>query len=288
MRRLSQRASELDREMHGPPTRGIIDTTNRPTEHKTEASEALAAKFVREAIANDDILRAVSGSDWNLTQDYKITSHRASLVAGPLRVIKKAIRRLVRLYTDFLVTRQSYINMYLVRLCSQLVREHVRVQLQTEREMRRLKSAVDDLKQRLSSSVSAINARFDNDEARLDLFRSELEVRAEVMREERHTNELLAGADSNPTDRDTNVGLESEPVMEHEPATASSLDVEATSESDSSADDRPPSQALNTQTFDGASEVAAMLESQSHHTEEGVLGEPKEREDGPAEGTFER
>lgn len=290
MRRLSQRASELDREMHGPPTKGIIDTTNRSGEQITEASEALAAKFVREAVANDDVLRAMSGADWNLTQEYKITSHRASLVAGPLRMMKRMMRRLVRLYTDFLVTRQNRINTYLVRLCSQLVREHVRVQLQTDRVMQRLKSALEESERKLSSSVSAINARFDNNEARLDLFRSELEVRAEVMREEHHTTDLLAGADDNLDDGDHSIDLEAEPVAEDKAAAASSLDVEVAPEAEGRADYRPSSQGLNTQTFDGASDVESILETESHLAEERVSGESEEHGSNkrPAEDDLER
>jgi len=276
--------------MHGPPTKGIIDTTNLSGEQTTGAGEALAAKFVREAVANDDVLRAMSGADWNLTQEYKITSHRASLVAGPLRMMKRMMRRMVRLYTDFLVTRQNRINTYLVRLCSQLVREHVRVQLQTDREMQRFKSALDESERKLSSSVSAINARFDNDEARLDLFRSELEVRADVMREERHTTDLLAGADDNLDDGDHNVDLEGEPITEDEATAASSLDIEIAPEAEGRADDRPSSQGLNTQTFDGASEVESMLETESHLAEEKVSGKSEEHgsDKRPAEDDLER
>jgi len=199
------------------------------------------------------------------------------------------MRRMVRLYTDFLVTRQNYINTYLVRLCSQLVREHVRVQLQTDREMQRVKRARDELERKLLSSVSAINARFDNDEARLDLFRSELEVRAEVMREERHTTDLLAGADDNLDDGDHNVDLEGEPATE-EAAAASSLDIKIAPKAESSADDRPSSQGLNTQTFDSASEVEPMLETESHLAQERVSGESEEHgnDKKPAEGDLER
>jgi len=275
--------------MHGPPTKGIIDTTNLSGEQTTEAGEALAANFVRRAVANDEVLRAMSGADWNLTQEYKITSHRASLVAGPLRMMKRMMRRMVRLYTDFLVTRQNRINTYLVRLCSQLVREHVRVQLQTDREMQRFKSALEESERKLSSSVSAINARFDNDEARLDLFRSELEVRADVMREERHTTDLLAGADDNLDDGDHNVDLEGEPATE-EATAASSLDIEIAPEAESSADETPSSQGLNTQTFDGDSEVEPMLETESHLADERVSGESEEHgsDKRPAEDDLER
>ncbi|MBN1594169.1 MAG: hypothetical protein JW941_13070 [Candidatus Coatesbacteria bacterium] len=199
MERLSKRALELDHEFHGPPAAGIIDTTKPSGNRRSEGEsrEALAVEFVKAAVVNDEVLQIMAGDDWNLKADYTITSHRAGLVAAPLLLLKRILRRFVRLYTDFIVIRQNRVNSYLVRLCTQLVREHVRLQLENAREIEALKDMVEKQQAKMSSSVAAINARFDNNEARLDLLRAELEVRAEAMREqlERDDDELFLGDD---------------------------------------------------------------------------------------------
>ncbi len=221
---------ELDHEFHGPPSKGIIDTT-KPSSERTkrgDANEALAVEFVKGAVANDEVLKIMAGDDWNLEADYKISSHRAGLIAAPLVLFKRIVRRSVRFYTDFLVTRQSRVNSYLVRLCTQLVRERVRSQIESAREIEGLKDMLEKQKSKLSSAVAAINARSDNNEARLDLLRSEFEVRAEVMREELESDEpiLTPGdvlRDSAPIDFPT-----AELIVEDREARAVSLGIDAT------------------------------------------------------------
>jgi len=186
MKRLSERASQIHHEILDGPTGRIIDTTRPPSERSREnPREALAIKFVKAAVGNDDVLEMMASQEWNLVMDYKIESHRAGLVAAPLMLMKRIIRRFTRLYTDFIVTRQNRINTYLVNLCTQLVRELAQIQIEHEREVARLQGLSQSQDARISSSVAAINARFDNDEARLDLLRSELEVLAQAAEEAR-------------------------------------------------------------------------------------------------------
>ena len=44
-------------------------------------------------------------------------------------LVKKLVRPFVRLYTDHVLSRQAQINLYMVHLCHNLVRELVRLQL---------------------------------------------------------------------------------------------------------------------------------------------------------------
>lgn len=200
MKRLSKRASEIDHEIIGSQPKGIIDTTKQGPRHsKEDSNEAVAVEFVKRAVANDEVLSLMSSEDWNLDTDYKVSSHRRTIVAAPLVLLKRVIRRFVRLYADFLVIRQNRINSYLVRLCSKLVRDLVSTRLEYARELARLEALLERQEAKFSSTVAAINARFDNDEARLDLLRSEFEIRTEVMRDELETERLLAVRDDAPT-----------------------------------------------------------------------------------------
>jgi len=183
MRKLSRRASQLRREILGQSKSGIIDTTSQQTSAESDPIEAAAAALVRQAVPHKEVLEIMAQNDWNLAFDYKITSHRPKWVAFPLRLVKRIIRRFVRLYTDFLVIRQNRINFYLVNLCSRLVRELVRQREEFSHEVHKLRSQLDRQNERLSSSVAAINARFDNNEARIDLLRSEIDLRAQLARE---------------------------------------------------------------------------------------------------------
>ena len=69
--------------------------------------------------------------NWNISTDYRIETHRAGL--GPRMVVhlKKLVRPWVRLYTDHPLSRQAQINLYLHYLGHNLVRELVRLQVET-------------------------------------------------------------------------------------------------------------------------------------------------------------
>ena len=243
MKRLSQRASELDLEFHGPSAKGIIDTTKPSNEGAREGNreEALAVELVKRAVGNNELLEIMASDDWNLAMDYKISSHRASFMASPLILLKRIIRRFVRLYTDFLVVRQNRLNSYLVRLCSQLVREHVLLQVESAQKIETLKAVLERQEAKFSSTVAAINARFDSDEARLDLIRSELEVRADVMREELETKDILIKSRDTLPDRESVVAETTELVEEDRTIGAPSFSIEAELENaqKSGSDDAP-------------------------------------------------
>jgi len=267
MKRLSQRASELDLEFHGTASKGVIDTTKPSSERtrKGNREEALAVEFVKNAVSNTEVLQIMANDDWNLATDYKISSHRTSFVAAPLILLKRLIRRFVRFYTDFLVNRQNRVNSYLVRLCSQLVREHVRAQIESVSEIERLKGTLEKQEAKFSSTVAAINARFDNNEARLDLIRSELEVRAEVAREERETEDLLTSARGATQDREPITVPKMELAVEDRAVRALSLDIDATlvREETSASETKADSEATaDTETkADGEAKVTAAPDS---------------------------
>ncbi|MBN2208186.1 MAG: hypothetical protein JW759_02660 [Candidatus Coatesbacteria bacterium] len=229
MKRLSQRASELDLEFHGPSAKGIIDTTRPSNEGAREGNreESLAVELVKRAVGNNELLEIMASDDWNLAMDYKISSHRASFMASPLILLKRIIRRFVRLYTDFLVVRQNRLNSYLVRLCSQLVREHVLLQVESAQKTEALRGMLERQEAKFASTVAAINARFDSDEARLDLIRSELEVRADVMREELETKDILTKSRDTFRDQESAVVESTELTEEDRTVGALSFGVEA-------------------------------------------------------------
>jgi hypothetical protein len=68
--------------------------------------------------------------NWNISVDYRIRTHRPGLAGQAIVLAKKAVRPLVRLYTDHVLSRQAQINLYLHYLCHNLVRELVRLQLE--------------------------------------------------------------------------------------------------------------------------------------------------------------
>ncbi len=85
--------------------------------------------------------------NWNISTDYRIETHRRGLGARLLVLLKKAIRPWVRLYTDHPLSRQAQINLYLHYLCHNLVREIVRLQV----ESAALRNKLDALSKEASS-----------------------------------------------------------------------------------------------------------------------------------------
>ena len=70
------------------------------------------------------------GAEWNISPDYAIQTTRTGPVAWLLVTAKKLVRPLVRLYTDPILVRQAQLNVYLVRLLHQNIREAARLELQ--------------------------------------------------------------------------------------------------------------------------------------------------------------
>ena len=77
------------------------------------------------------------GVEWNISGDYPIQTTRTGPLARLLVVVKKMVRPFVRLYTDHLVQRQAQLNLYLVRLLHQNIREAARLQVEKEALRRR-------------------------------------------------------------------------------------------------------------------------------------------------------
>lgn len=70
------------------------------------------------------------GDEWNISPDYVIQTTRTGPAAWLLVTAKKLVRPVVRLYTDHVFRRQSQLNLYLVRLLHQNIREAARLELQ--------------------------------------------------------------------------------------------------------------------------------------------------------------
>jgi hypothetical protein len=68
------------------------------------------------------------GHDWNIASDYVIRSHRPGPVAWLSVLAKRLVGRLVRLYTDHPLDRQTQINQYLCHLLHDSIREVVRLE----------------------------------------------------------------------------------------------------------------------------------------------------------------
>jgi hypothetical protein len=69
--------------------------------------------------------------DWNISPDYVVETHRRGFGAQLIVQIKKLVRPWVRLYTDHPLSRQAQINLYLHYLGHNVVRELVRLQVET-------------------------------------------------------------------------------------------------------------------------------------------------------------
>jgi hypothetical protein len=81
--------------------------------------------------------------NWNIATDYRIETHRRGWAARLLVLLKKAVHPWVRLYTDGPLGRQAQINLYLHYLCHNLVREVVKLQLETAALRNRLRAQAD-------------------------------------------------------------------------------------------------------------------------------------------------
>jgi hypothetical protein len=79
--------------------------------------------------------------NWNVSTDYRIETHRQGFGARAVVWLKKLVRPWVRLYTDQPLSRQAQINLYLHYLSHNLVREVVRLQLETAALRNRLEAS---------------------------------------------------------------------------------------------------------------------------------------------------
>jgi hypothetical protein len=100
-----------------------------------EVDELYALKvqaFADDAEIDPDVLARLMAPNhnWNISQDYRIETHRRGLSARLVVGLKRLVRPWVRLYTDQIIGRQAQLNLYMVYLCHNAVRELVRLQLE--------------------------------------------------------------------------------------------------------------------------------------------------------------
>jgi hypothetical protein len=91
-----------------------------------ERIRAFAEKAYIDPLLLERFLRP--GHDWNIATDYLIRTHRRGLVARLSLLVKRAVRPVVRLYTDHLLDRQTQINQYFCHLVHAATRENVRLE----------------------------------------------------------------------------------------------------------------------------------------------------------------
>jgi hypothetical protein len=118
-----------------------------------EVDELYALKvqaFADEAEIDPDVLARLMAPNhnWNISPDYRIETHRQGFSARWVLGLKKLVRPWVRLYTDQIIGRQAQLNLYMVHLCHNAVRELVRLQLEH--------TALRNRCERLEAEVKAI------------------------------------------------------------------------------------------------------------------------------------
>ncbi len=110
-----------------------------------EVEELTALKlqaFADDAGIDPELLARLMADNhnWNIATDYRIETHRRGWSARLLVLLKKAVHPWVRLYTDGPLGHQAQINLYLHYLCHNLVREVVRLQVETAALRNRLQA----------------------------------------------------------------------------------------------------------------------------------------------------
>jgi hypothetical protein len=101
-----------------------------------EVAELAALKlqaFADDAGIDPELLARLmaDNNNWNISTDYRIATHRRGWSARLLVLLKKLVHPWVRLYTDEPLGRQAQINLYLHYLGHNLVREVVKLQVET-------------------------------------------------------------------------------------------------------------------------------------------------------------
>src|ERR687898_1617154 len=95
------------------------------TDEEVDALAELRLRtFGEEAKIDPKLLDRLLGPthDWNISTDYLIRTTRSGAAAGALLAMKKAVRPVVRLYTDHILKRQAQINLYFAHLVHNNVR----------------------------------------------------------------------------------------------------------------------------------------------------------------------
>jgi hypothetical protein len=99
-----------------------------------EVKEMTALKlqaFADEAEIDPELLAKLMApnNNWNISVDYRIKTHRRGPSARAIVFLKKLVRPWVRLYTDHILGTQAQLNLYMVYICHNLVRELTRREL---------------------------------------------------------------------------------------------------------------------------------------------------------------
>jgi hypothetical protein len=120
--------------------RGRRDQGLYTDEEVEELTRLRLQAFADDAGIDPELLARLMADNhnWNISTDYRIETHRAGKGAKAIVGLKKLVRPWVRLYTDHPLSRQAQINLYLHYLCHNLVREVVRLQVETSALRNRL------------------------------------------------------------------------------------------------------------------------------------------------------
>jgi hypothetical protein len=113
------------------------------TDEEVEELTALKLQaFADDAGIDPELLARLMAPDhnWNISTDYRIATHRQGIGARLVVQLKKLVRPWIRLYTDHPLSRQAQINLYLHYLGHNLVRELVRLQVETAALRNRVES----------------------------------------------------------------------------------------------------------------------------------------------------
>lgn len=97
-----------------------------------ELSELKIQTFAEASEIDSELLRRLlePNHGWNIQSGYRIKTHRPGWKGKLIVWLKKLVRPFVRLYTDHIVDRQAQLNLYLVYLVHNLVKELTRLQIE--------------------------------------------------------------------------------------------------------------------------------------------------------------
>ncbi len=113
--------------------RGRRDLGLYTEEEVAELASLKLQAFADDAGIDSELLARLmaDNNNWNISTDYRIATHRRGFPARLLVLLKKLVHPWVRLYTDEPLGRQAQINLYLHYLGHNLVREVVKLQVET-------------------------------------------------------------------------------------------------------------------------------------------------------------
>lgn len=128
--------------------RGEIDRRRARGEFTTEDVDALFYERLRAYIAEARIDPKLGerlqheSKDWNIDTGYEIRTTRSGPAGAAIRLAKRLVRPIVRLYSDHILNRQAQINL----VQWQFLLDSVRRTLSLELEVKKLQHQIDTLK----------------------------------------------------------------------------------------------------------------------------------------------